>query len=97
MKVAEMEDLNGAETDVYEHTCMTEGPVYTVISEQIRSSVLGVYSSYGIAVIDKTGKTVRTVHDITCDRAALEKLVLLCNRLELAPCHLDDVIDDFLS
>ena len=36
------------------------------------------------------------IDDITPSRSAAEYLVTLCNRLELAPEHLRDVVDDFL-
>lgn len=69
---------------------------YTVFSEAIDSPLLGSYVGYGIAATDAQGNTLKTVHDITCDRGALEALVDQCNRYELSLCHLDDVIEDFL-
>ena len=48
------------------------------------------YQSYGIQYAD------RVIDDITLDKGALERLVELCNRLELSVCHIDDVIEDFL-
>lgn len=70
---------------------------YTVFSEVIVSSELGRYTAYGIEAADAQGKLHRIVHDITCDRSALEALAALCNQLALSVCHLDDVIEDFLS
>lgn len=52
--------------------------------------------SYGIAVYRK-GRKLQDVQDITTDRQKLERLVELCNREQLAHCHLYDVIDDFLG
>lgn len=57
--------------------------------------------SYGIAAYANTAENgtdnvVSSVHDITADEKALAEFVLLCNRLELALIHLNDVIDDFL-
>lgn len=74
-----------------------EKTIYTVFSEVLDSPDSGRYTAYGIAVSDEEGKTLRKVHDITCDRAALEELVRLCNELSLSLCHLDDVIEDLLA
>lgn len=52
--------------------------------------------SYGIAFYVQ-GRELRRVDDITTDRAALTKLVELCNREKLSSCHLHDIIDDFLG
>lgn len=65
---------------------------YAVFSEKFADRI-----AYGISVTDAWGKTLQTVHDITCDRDSLEGLVNLCNRLGLALCHLEDVIEDFLG
>lgn len=69
-----------------------ERQVYTVFSEKVAD-----YIAYGICVTDEQGNLLKSVHDITCDAASLESLVVLCNRLELSLCHLDDVIEDFLG
>ncbi len=58
--------------------------------------------SYGIAAYanadaDGTATVFDSVHDITPDKASLEKLVRDCNRLKLSPEHLRDVVDDFLA
>ena len=54
--------------------------------------------AYGIAAYAKNTKTcVVSLHDITSDKDALTRLVLLCNRLQLSPVHLYDVVEDFLA
>ena len=54
--------------------------------------------AYGIAAYAKNTKTcVVRLHDITSDKDALTRLVLLCNRLQLSPIHLHDVVEDFLT
>ena len=58
--------------------------------------------SYGIAAYahaNRSGTSAIThaIHDITADRQALDELVTLCNHLCLSPCHLQDVVDDFLA
>ena len=37
-----------------------------------------------------------SIPDIFCDLACAEKFVETCNKLELSPLHLRDVIDDIL-
>ena len=59
-------------------------------------------STYGIvayADADKDGTTtvVASAHDITPDRYRAEQLADKCNRGNLALCHFDDVIEDFLA
>lgn len=53
--------------------------------------------AYAIADADGTATLFEPVHDVTSDRAGLEKLVHNCNRLKLSPDHLRDVVDDFLA
>lgn len=58
--------------------------------------------SYGIAAYanadaDGTATVFGSVHDVTSDRASLEKLVHDCNHLKLSPDHLRDVVDNFLA
>ena len=36
------------------------------------------------------------INDISTNKEKVEKLVFLCNELELSPIHIYDVIDDFL-
>lgn len=52
--------------------------------------------SYGIAVCDAEQTVLETISDISPDYEAIEKLVNLCNKESLSPCHLNDVVRDFL-
>lgn len=85
--------VSESEEDLTARTRLT----YSVFSEETISSEHGKYIAYGIAVSDEQGRLLRAVHDITCDRSALESLATLCNQLSLSLCHLDDVIEDFLG
>lgn len=49
------------------------------------------YCSYGI----RCGEEL--VEDVTLDQDGINALVALCNRLELSPCHLRDVVLDYLN
>ena len=54
--------------------------------------------AYGIAAYAEGDPAcVARLHDITSDKNALTELVLLCNRLQLSPIHLYDVVEDFLT
>lgn len=50
-----------------------------------------VYTGYGIA------NEQIAIEDVTCDKGAMEKLVVLCNRTSLSSAHLMDVVQDFLG
>lgn len=54
--------------------------------------------AYGIAAYAEDKQTCITkLQDITSDKDALSELIDLCNRLQLSPIHLQDVIEDFLT
>ena len=57
----------------------------TIIDEDGNSIV-----TYGITCDD------REIKDISTNRQKVENLINLCNKNNLSPMHLDDVIDDFL-
>ena len=59
-------------------------------------------SAYGIVAYanaseDGTATVIASAHDITDDRCRAEQLADKCNRVNLALCHFDDVIEDFLA
>ena len=51
---------------------------------------------YGIALKSNGTQCAVSFSDITLDRDKAARLVKLCNKLQLSPIHLKDVIDDFL-
>ena len=53
--------------------------------------------AYADADEDGTATVVASAHDITPDRCRAEQLADKCNRGNLALCHFDDVIEDFLA
>ena len=53
-------------------------------------------SSYVINVTDGE-QTVRQYADITDNFSELNKLCELCNSLDIEECHIDDIIEDFLT
>lgn len=85
------------ETSVsYDTAQQTEKIEYRLIetSKLLANSLIS--KSYGIAVYRK-GHKLQDVQDITTDKKQLEQLVDLCNREQLAYCHLYDVVEDFLG
>lgn len=53
------------------------------------------YDTYGITVL-VDGEPLSTIGDLSVDPAAVKRLIDLCNREELDPIHLDEVIENFL-
>ena len=51
--------------------------------------------SYGISCFEN-GKETLVFPDILPDKEKVAHLVHLCNSLHAAPCHLEDIIEDFL-
>ena len=72
---------------------------YALISEQLFSSELGHYRSFGIRAFQKTEcgwREVAFVSDVSTDRAAVEQLARRCTEGQLDPIHLLDVVEDNL-
>ncbi len=67
-----------------------------VTYETVSEEYSGGRMAYGIAVCEN-GLPIEVISDISDDRKAIDELVELCNSSELAPYHIRDVIDDFLS
>ena len=53
--------------------------------------------SYGVKIIGADGDTFCMATGISDDMEKVDKLVELCNGLELEPIHFYDVISDFLT
>ena len=84
------------------HSDQTSLPTweYHIIAERCVHPDIGVYRSYGIHAFEIMGKHFRPVaqiHDITTIQAEAETLVQLCNRHQLSPTHLNDVVNDFIA
>ncbi len=71
---------------------------YSTVSETATSENGQIFKVYGISVRyeEKGTIKIRTVHDISPNRQAIEQLVKLFNEHQLDVCHLDDVIEDFI-
>ncbi len=53
------------------------------------------YRAYGIDVFEEN-KLIKTVKDISLERASLERLIHKCNLLNVSLIHIDDVLEDFM-
>ena len=56
-------------------------------------------------IINEDGKSIKTygitcndliIKDISIDKQKVETLIDLCNKNQVSPIHLEDIIDDFL-
>lgn len=56
-----------------------------------------ISASFGIAVTDESEIILETISDITSDYERIFRLVSMCNQMQLAPIHLQDVVADFLA
>lgn len=54
------------------------------------------YKGYGMRVQNAKTKKADTYFDVTTNREDMERLVSLCNELQLDAIHIEDVIEDFL-
>ena len=61
-----------------------------------RRTVYGI-AAYAYALLDRTATVIARINDVTSDCESLNALVEDCNRFELSPLHLNDVVDDFLA
>lgn len=52
--------------------------------------------TYGIDVIDEE-RTVRQYANLSDNAEEIKKLVILCNSLDIEECHIDDIVEDFLT
>ena len=69
------------------------------VKQYLRTDELGNYVSYGIHAftLSPSGCTESgLVFDISCNPGLVSHLADLCTRLQLDPCQLDDVVQDFL-
>ena len=54
------------------------------------------YRSYGL-VVKEDDTTLKQIDDVSLEKNDVVNLVKLCNKLELSPVHIDDVIEDFMA
>ena len=73
--------------------------MYQIIKNTYPNNTVFAHT-YGIAftiTYDDCIVVLSAIYDICQDQTAITQLVELCNRLQLDPIHLQDVVDDFLA
>lgn len=70
--------------------------LYRLTVDTVYDSVGNGFVAYGIEVVcdGNHAKAVKSVPAVSIDKEAVESVVSLCNRVELSPVHLEDVIMD---
>lgn len=72
--------------------------IYQAVKENHNDIEFGAYVSYGINAVDsRTNEVVKRVHDVFVSESKAKEFISQCNKYELSPIHLLDVIDDTLS
>lgn len=52
---------------------------------------------YGIVCSDSSSNLIKAVSNVFTNKEEAEQFISLCNKLELSPVHLQDVIDEAVS
>lgn len=69
--------------------------IYKVVEENLQNCEFGSYIAYGIAVCFKsTNIIIISISDVFLEKEKAEKLVELCNKNNLEPIHLREVVED---
>lgn len=75
---------------------------YNVFEEKLFNTDLGVYISYGINVEESTNtvenpKFILSLSDVSVTKEIAENIAKLCNKIQLSPIHLRDVVYDTIE
>ena len=71
---------------------------YRKIQTDCVSLDIGSYESFGIQVTSEASdKVLATVSDVSPDGECVQRIVDLCNQLQLDPIHLSEVAEDALA
>lgn len=78
-------------------TQITYGIVKEIYSLGQKSRVSYGIVAYSMSDEENTSTVIASVHDLTSDKNSIEKLVLLCNCLQVSTVHLNDVVEDYFA
>lgn len=67
-----------------------------MIKYKINCGLFEYGQGFGIDVMCNN-MSVKQIFDITDDKQQIEELVKMCNHLNVEPCHLDDIVEDYLT
>ena len=70
--------------------------LYVAVEERLHSPDIGEYQSFGI-IAYQHGKFIMSISDVSTDKAVVTDLAKCYSNAQLAPIHLYDVVEDFLS
>ncbi len=73
------------------------GLAYVVTEAAETATEWGTMCTYGIKGVNAQGENLVVINDISGDYDQLAALVGRCNRAQLSPIHLSDVIEDFFG
>jgi hypothetical protein len=86
---------NAREKEGEEKMLQAQNASYQVTSQRCRQADYGWYTTYGIALVG--GENGPSLPDISPRRQFVEQMAALFNRLQLAPVHMRDAVEDMLS
>ena len=69
---------------------------FYTMKESLCSEDVGSFTTYGIGVCENH-QHLEYISDVFLDQQKAEQFVVLCNRLQLDPLHLSDVVEDAVS
>lgn len=72
--------------------------LYLPVEQTLFTEELGAYRSFGLHVLrdfDGSNQEITFFQDVSTDRALIEQLSVLLNKLQLDPIHIRDIIEDF--
>ena len=70
---------------------------YEVRTDRVTDEEGSVHLVYGVSAYGEKGRLLQSVPNVFCDLAMATDFVDACNRFQLCPIHLMDVIEDTLS
>lgn len=74
----------------------------TSLSERVIMIIFKTYSKtnenlgFGIEIFENN-TCIKRIEDLSNDKKSIDKLIRICNDLQIEKCHIDDIIDDYLT
>ncbi len=62
----------------------------------IKYKINFVCKEYGIDAYNND-KLIKSIKKITCSSQDIKSLIMMCNELKIEPCHLEDIVEDYLT
>ena len=73
-----------------------DGVKYRIIKEKLHSEDVGEYTAYGLEMYAKSGACYR-ISDKTVSYFKIRDLCRKCNKLNVSPINIYEIIDDFIG